>query len=149
MLRNFKFTAMLEREVCTARENRSAFLTRQVCIKSLMWNNSNSVVNFRARFSQINLNANFIICRELNLKKLKRTRIYMWSLRWMFFFYIWNFCILSEEILSLRIMETIFWIYIISDVRLLALHSIWFSLLQTMSIPRSLVLNYLQIGAKL
>ena len=105
-------------------------------VKSLMLNNSHSVVNLRALLFQINLNAIFIIYRELNLKKLKRMRIYMWSLHWMFFFYIWNFCILSEEILSLRTMEIIFWIYLISEVRLVALHSICFSLLQTMRVPR-------------
>ena len=33
----------------------------------------------------------------------------------MFLFYIWNFCILSDKILSLRIMETIFWIYVIAQ----------------------------------
>ena len=48
-------------------------------VKSLMWNNSHGVVNFRARFSQLNLNANFIICSELNLNKLKRTGIYIRS----------------------------------------------------------------------
>ena len=50
-----------------ARENRSVFSTRQVCSIKVMGNNSHSNVNFRARFSQINLNENLHVLPTLNV----------------------------------------------------------------------------------